>query len=71
MALRLDFDLQPGTQDIAFSKQDVLSTNKIYEELSNYSQKLMTKSRDEILNLLIEPSDKFQYHNYESMIKKL
>ncbi|CAF1273000.1 unnamed protein product [Rotaria sp. Silwood1] len=70
-ALRLDFDLQPGTQDIAFSKQDVLSTNKIYEELSNYSQKLMTKSRDEILNLLIEPSDKFQYHNYESMIKKL
>ncbi|CAF5045252.1 unnamed protein product, partial [Rotaria socialis] len=28
-------------------------------------------SRDEILKLLIEPTDKFQYHNYESMVNRL
>ncbi|CAF4170825.1 unnamed protein product [Rotaria sp. Silwood2] len=70
-AFRLDFDLQPGTQDISLSRQDISSRNKIYDALSNYTRKLMTNSRDEILNQLIEPSDKFQYHDYESMVKKL
>ncbi|CAF4473743.1 unnamed protein product, partial [Rotaria sp. Silwood2] len=46
-ALRLDFDLQPGTQDISLSRQDISSRNKIYDALSNYARKLMTNSRDE------------------------
>ncbi|CAF3786452.1 unnamed protein product [Rotaria sordida] len=70
-ALRVDFNLQPGTQDISLSKQDISLKNKIYDTLSDYARKLMSNSRDELLNLLIEPSDKFQYHNYESMVKKL
>jgi len=31
----------------------------------------MTNSRNELLESLIEPTDKFQYHNYDSMVKKL
>jgi hypothetical protein len=31
----------------------------------------MTNSRNELLENLIEPTDKFQYHNYDSMVKKL
>ncbi|CAF3629146.1 unnamed protein product [Rotaria socialis] len=71
-ALRLDFDLQPGSVDVSISNQDTTSTNKIYDTLSDYSRKLMSSdSRDEILKILIEPTDKFQYHNYESMVNKL
>jgi carboxypeptidase D len=31
----------------------------------------MNNSRENILKNLIEPTQKFQYHNYESMIEKL
>ncbi len=53
------------------SSQDVSVINKIYDTLSDYSKKLMTNSRDDVLNYLIEPTDKMQYHNYNSMVEKL
>jgi hypothetical protein len=31
----------------------------------------MTNSRDELLKTLIEPTDQFRYHNYESLVNKL
>ena len=31
----------------------------------------MTNSRDELLKNLLEPTDEFQYHNYDSMVNKL
>jgi hypothetical protein len=61
-----------GNQDITTTlTKDVSSINNIYNILSNYAGKLMSDSRNESLKSLIEPTDKFQYHNYESMVKKL
>jgi hypothetical protein len=72
-ALRVDFDLQPVSNDELSTKiKDVPSTNDVYTLLSNYADKLMNDSRDSVLRSLIEPVDSsFEYHNYESMVKKL
>ncbi|CAF4644342.1 unnamed protein product, partial [Rotaria sp. Silwood1] len=73
-ALRLDFNLQPSIQDTSSSSssiKDVSSINDVYNLLSNYAEKLMNNSRENILKTLIEPKDKFQYHNYDSMVEKL
>ncbi len=51
--------------------KDVSSTNDIYDSLSNYAEKLMNNSRDNILKNLLEPTNKFEYHNYVSMVEKL
>ncbi|CAF1310615.1 unnamed protein product [Rotaria sp. Silwood1] len=53
------------------SIKDVSSINDVYNLLSNYAEKLMNNSRENILKTLIEPKDKFQYHNYDSMVEKL
>ncbi|CAF3802144.1 unnamed protein product [Rotaria sp. Silwood1] len=73
LTLHLDFNLQPSIQDTSSSTsiKDVSSINDVYNLLSNYAEKLMNSSRENILKTLIEPKDKFQYHNYDSMIEKL
>lgn len=43
----------------------------VYDTLSNYSQKLMSDLRDDLLKTLIEPTEPFRYHNYDSMVLKL
>ncbi len=63
--------MKPGTQDIEISSEDITSTNRIYDKLSDYAGQLMTDSRDELLNTLIEPMGPFQYHNYQSLTEKL
>ena len=49
----------------------VSSINDIYTALSNYAEKLMNESRETVLKDLTEPTTKFQYHNYQSMVEKL
>ncbi len=51
--------------------KDVSSTNDIYNLLSNYAEKLMNHSRERFLENLLEPTSKFEYHNYQSMVEKL
>ena len=31
----------------------------------------MSESRDTVLNKLVDPTEQFEYHNYETMLKKL
>ncbi|CAF1279483.1 unnamed protein product, partial [Adineta ricciae] len=72
-ALRLDFHLQPiahGSSSSSLTK-DVSSTNDVYNLLSNFSEKLMSDSRETVLKTLIEPSSDFLYHDYDKMIAKL
>ncbi|CAF3095078.1 unnamed protein product [Rotaria sp. Silwood2] len=70
-AFRLDFNLQPAFQDTSSSIKDVSSINDVFNSLSSYAKKLMNNSREYILKTLIEPTNKFQYHNYDSMVEKL
>ena len=58
-------------QDTLVSDQDDYMKNSLYSELSNYSHILMTNSSNDLLKLLSEPTDKTQYHGYESMVNKL
>ncbi len=43
----------------------------MYNLLSNYAEKLMSNSRENVLKNLIEPTAKLEYHNYNSMVEKL
>lgn len=71
-ALRLDFDLQPATQGTVTSViKEAASINDVYTMLSTYADKLMSDAREDVLRALVEPADVFQYHDYESMVKKL
>ena len=71
-ALRLDFDLQPASASTATSSiKEAASTNDVYNMLSTYAEKLMSDAREDVLRALVEPSEAFQYHNYESMVNKL
>ncbi|CAF1083152.1 unnamed protein product [Adineta steineri] len=72
-ALRLDFNLQPIAQNTSSSSttKDVSSTNDVYNLLSNYADKLMNNSRDDVLKALVDPQYKPVYHNYQSMVEKL
>ncbi|CAF0780087.1 unnamed protein product [Rotaria sordida] len=70
-ALRLDFNLQPISPDTLSAVKDVSSINDVYNLLSTYAEKLMNTSRENVLKTLIEPTTKFQYHNYDSMVEKL
>jgi hypothetical protein len=63
--------LQRVKQDKSSSLKDISSTNDVYNLLSNYAEKLVMNSRESILSHLIEPTNKFQYHTYDSMIQKL
>lgn len=67
----MDFELEARIGETSTSDEDVISTNKIYDTLSNYARKLTNDSRDELLQTLIEPANRFQYHNYESLVQKL
>lgn len=51
--------------------KSVSSINDVYTSLSNYAEKLMNHSRENVLKDLIEPTMKFEYHKYESMVGKL
>lgn len=51
--------------------KQVSSINDVYDILSNYAQQLMTDKRENLLKSLIEPKEPFQYHDYQSMVKKL
>ncbi|UJR15430.1 hypothetical protein I4U23_002374 [Adineta vaga] len=70
-ALRLDFDLQPSTQDMPISAENISAINSIYDTLSNYAKQLTSDSRDELLRTLLEPTVNFQYHIYDSLVTKL
>ena len=70
-ALRLDFNLQPKTQDLLITNENVVEVNSIYDTLSNYATQLRSDSRDALLDTLIEPTDRFRYHDYNSLVAKL
>jgi purine-nucleoside phosphorylase len=63
--------LQTVSQNKSAGIKDISSTNDIYNVLSSYAEKLMNESRENVLKTLIEPTDKFEYHNYDSMVAKL
>ncbi|CAF1286520.1 unnamed protein product, partial [Adineta ricciae] len=70
-ALRLDFTLQPRTQDLFITNENVVEINSIYDKLSNYATQLRSGSRDALLDTLIEPTNRFRYHDYDSLVAKL
>ena len=43
----------------------------IFNLLSDYAASLLNSSRDQFLKALLEPTEPFVYHNYESLVKKL
>ena len=63
--------MQPISDNTSPTTKYVSSTNEIYNLLSRHADILMTSSRETILAALIEPTDEFVYHNYDSMVKKL
>jgi len=63
--------LQPASHDTTSTIKDVSSTNDIYNLLSTYAEKLMNNSRENVLKTLIDPTNQFSYHNYDSMVEKL
>lgn len=61
----------PSTGDVPTSNEDILSVNEVYDSLADYARRLMGPSRDSLLQNLTEPTGKFQYHNYESLVARL
>ena len=53
------------------SSENVSAVNSIYTSLANYARTLTTDTRDTILKALIEPTESFEYHTYDSTVKKL
>ncbi len=63
--------MQPASHDTTSTIKDVSSTNDVYNLLSTYAEKLMNNSRENVLKTLIDPTNQFSYHNYDSMVEKL
>ena len=62
--------MSKGVASLA-STAEISSTNDVYNLLSTYAEKLMSESRESVLEKLVEPTGSFEYHNYDAMVKKL
>jgi carboxypeptidase D len=63
--------LTPGGGNRPTSNENIFSIDEVYNSLSNYARTLIGSSRESLLQSLTEPTGKFQYHNYESLVARL